>query len=214
MNIISILFIILLIITIGLGTINLISTDSSNKGSLITGDNTGKIPGKIPKIIPFIFPIIFPDITTPSITTSTTPPTTPRVLTPVNFGPIQINGVFCSTPGCRRALNTDTGITTMDLFKIPETGMLMDFSFTAGYQINSEESIQNPFYIEIINDIGESIYNSEYYFGNVRAGTTNFNITPNIEVNKNDKVRIIVISHFDGNYTKIINPVINLTIGI
>jgi hypothetical protein len=94
------------------------------------------------------------------------------------------------------------------------SGMLMDFSFTAGYQINSEESIQNPFYIEIINDIGESIYNSAYYFGNVRAGTTNFNITPNIEVNKNDKVRIIVISHFDGNYTKIINPVINLTIGI
>jgi hypothetical protein len=217
MNIISILFIILLIITIGLGTINLISTDSSNKGSLITGDNTGKIPGKIPKIIPFIFPIIFPDITTPSITTSTTPPTpptTPHVLTPVNFGPIQINGVFCSTPGCRRALNTDTGITTMDLFKIPDTGILMDFSFTAGYQINSDESIQNPFYIEIINELDGSIYKTDYYFGNVSAGTTTFNISPNIEVNKNDQVRITVISHSDGNYTKIINPVINLTIGI
>lgn len=214
MNIISILFIILLIISLVIGIINLIATDKSNTSSSnIINDNSGKKPGKIPKIIPFIFPILFPDITTPSTITSTVPPTTPGVLTPVNFGPIQINGVFCSTPGCRRALNTDTGIITMDLFKIPDTGILMDFSFTAGYQINSEESIQNPFYIEIINDIGESIYKTEYYFGNVRAGTTNFNITPNIEVNKNDQVRITVISHYEENYTKIINPEISLTIG-
>lgn len=222
MNIISILFIILSIISIVIGIINLISTDKSNTSSSnIINDNSGKIPdkipGKIPNITPFIFPVIFPDITTPSITPSTTPSITPSItpsaLTPVNFGPIQINGVFCSTPSCRVALDKDTGFTTMDLFKIPDTGILMNFSFTAGYEINSDDAIQNPYYLEIINELDGSIYRTNYYFGNVSAGTTTFNIDPNIQVNQNDQVRITVISQFEGNYTKITNPVINLTIG-
>jgi len=221
MNIISILFIVLSIISMVVGIINFIATDKLNTNSSnIINNNTdnGKIPGRIPNIIPFIFPVIFPDMTTPSSTStspgpSPSPSPSPKPLTPINFGPIQINGVFCSTPGCRPGLDKDTGITTMDLFKIPDTGLLTNFSFSAGYQINSDDSIQNPYYLEIINELDGSIYRTNYYSGNVSAGTTNFNINPNIQVNQNDQVRITVISQFEGNYTKITNPIISLIIG-